>query len=501
MFALLSLYEFHRVNKNRTEALTDSIMSPHVMSVVKILSVLTVALAAALLTAVLYLPYTVFRMGEVFDLSDYVKSYGVLMLPSLWLAVLATSAFYQIFRRVDLSFLCFAALAFFSMGKWSSDIYLLRWINPLVPVLSSNFSNEVVFRTAGYARLFWFTLFGGLWFISLLYLRNYGKGLFRSFAYNLRKAYLPVMSVLLIAGSYSLFSAEPFIDHAPLVKPDTSGNTGGGLTITTSGGEETENQHLSLLDTRIDVLLDTRRSRLDGTSTYRIENTGGQPQELTLEINPGYTIRNITANGTGVSFTDLQNDHDTNAKDVVFELPADKKIELEITYGGTPKIWSQLRATFRGTVIDPKYIDVSGYSLSPKLAVTAADGAEFSGNVTLPSDLELISTGTPAEVVRENEDGTKTWKVHDARGRISLIGGDYAKLEVEGGGMPVSFYYGKKQQAQLEELGIRKLLEDTLSYCTEHYGLLPYTKETPLNIIMSTAYTFGGGATGNVSFG
>ncbi|MFQ9410573.1 MAG: hypothetical protein ACLR1T_05405 [Evtepia gabavorous] len=49
-------------------------------------------------------------------------------------------------------------------------------------------------------------------------------------------------------------------------------------------------------------------------------------------------------------------------------------------------------------------------------------------------------------------------------------------------------------------MGIERLLTDTVSYCTAHYGALPYTEEYPLNIVMTSAHMMGGGAADNLSY-
>ena len=49
-------------------------------------------------------------------------------------------------------------------------------------------------------------------------------------------------------------------------------------------------------------------------------------------------------------------------------------------------------------------------------------------------------------------------------------------------------------------MGIERLLTDTVSYCTAHYGALPYTEEYPLNLVMTSAHMMGGGAADNLSY-
>ena len=66
----------------------------------------------------------------------------------------------------------------------------------------------------GWNRLFWLLALGGLWCLCLLCTRRYGKGTFGSLVRNARKFYLPVLSVVLAAASFLVYTKQPFIDHS-----------------------------------------------------------------------------------------------------------------------------------------------------------------------------------------------------------------------------------------------------------------------------------------------
>lgn len=223
------------------------------------------------------------------------------MLCSIWLAILTASAFYQIVRRVDLSCILFAAFTLFSLSTWCSTEHLLRWINPLVPIFSSDFSNGIVFRTSGYSRLFWFAILIGFWLISLLCVRNHGKGLFGSFAHT-HKVYIPVLAILLVCGGIFLYRSEPFIDHSPLKMHRGSTNTSELTVITSTTDKYAEiNQNLSLFDTSVKAVIDTKHHNLADTVTYQLQNKSSQPQDCILQLKLGFTIHSITANGNSLN--------------------------------------------------------------------------------------------------------------------------------------------------------------------------------------------------------
>lgn len=491
VFAVLTLFELNRVHKNLTAELTDTIVYPNILNIARLLGVIVSATVAVLVAAIVYLPYTVFQMSDIFDLAVYLKSYFILMLPSLWFSILTTAAFYQIIHRVDLSFVLFIVFFLLSTSQWFSDDYILRWVNPLVPILSDNFSNAQVFRMASYNRVFWLIILIGIWFLSILCVRRYGKGLFGSLICNGRRIYIPLLSVTLIIGGYYMYTNQPYVDHSPLDWQN----------IDTSLNINEEFAKLALKDTSIDINFNTKRGTLSGTAIYQIQNENTVSQECRLRINPGYTIKGITANGENIAFSDLNNDIN-NFKYVVFELPPEKDIELSIDYGGMHQIWSVMASTFGGSHIGDNYIDLGGKDLVPTLEIPSSEeGTQIMGRFTLPPNLNLVATGDTVKLLSENDDGTKTWLAHDTGSRLSIFAGDYVKLEIDGGNIPVEFYHSSKHQRVMEKMDAQNIMEHTIAYNTDHYGpLLFATPGSPFKIIQSSAFLFGGGAIRNCSF-
>ena len=168
LFALLTLMELNRVYRASTDVITDSIASPLMMNVSRLCAVMIVALLAAAITTACYLPFTMHQLGNVFSLRDYLASYGILKLPGMWMGCLLAAALYQITRRVDASFIVFAAYVLFSMSDFAMDSFLMRWINPIVPMFSDDFSNAQPLIMAAYNRPVYLLAFGGLWLLSWL---------------------------------------------------------------------------------------------------------------------------------------------------------------------------------------------------------------------------------------------------------------------------------------------------------------------------------------------
>lgn len=101
LFALLALIEFERVNKYHIGALTDSIVSPLVLNAVRVLAIGIIAIVSVAITALMYFPYVVMKMGYAFDAYTYLNSFFLFMPSFILLSILTASAFYQIFYRID----------------------------------------------------------------------------------------------------------------------------------------------------------------------------------------------------------------------------------------------------------------------------------------------------------------------------------------------------------------------------------------------------------------
>lgn len=102
LFSLLTLIEFARVNKHKIWALTNNIVSPLVINVVRVLSIGTIAIVSVIMTALMYLPYVVMKMGYSFDTATYLNSFFLFVPISVLLSILAASAFYQVCYCMDL---------------------------------------------------------------------------------------------------------------------------------------------------------------------------------------------------------------------------------------------------------------------------------------------------------------------------------------------------------------------------------------------------------------
>ena len=484
LFGLLALYEMSRVHRSMTAALIETIVSPLAMNAVRLLALMASAAVSVLFAMVLYLSYTVGKMKALFLPELYCRSFLVLMLPSLILGILAAGALHQLTRRVDLSFVLLVVFVLFGLSPWVADEFLLRWVNPLIPVYSDDFSNDRILRMAMYNRVFWLTMLSGCYFASLLCVRRYGKGVLGSLWCNLRYIWIPCLVVLLIGGGYYAYVQQPFIDHSP---PD-------GIAV-----EEPLVANASLLRTDVDLHLKTSDGTVQGRAIYRLANNNTKPQRCQLSVNPGYKVTAIKANGEALPFTDLANDTN-NAKAIRFRLPVARTLTLSVDYEGFPQEWSMSKAYIWGNEVGDHYVLLSGPAFAPVLAVPEAKaGAAIVASITMPAALTCVPSGGPAKLLSSNTDGTKKWMAKDTGTTMTVYAGDYAMQVIDAKQMRVEFFYSRRHTKVMREARAQRVMAEVIDYCTKHYGPLPYDKERPLKLVQTTAYDQGGSAFGNFS--
>lgn len=504
LFAILTLLEFNRVHKYEIEGLTNSIVSPLVLNAGRLFTIGIAATVTVSITSALYYPYTVIKMGNVFDGYTYLNSFFLLILPSILLSILAASALYQIFYRIDLSMAAFILLMLPNLIEGLPIGNILHWIKPSVPALSDYFSNTQVFRLMKHNRLFWFLIFGGLWLIGLLSVRCYGKRIFGSMLYNSRKVYIPLIAVAMIGSGCYAFINQPdvfLVSKEGIIEM---------INNDSADSADKVNKEIQLLNSDLKISFDGSKGSLSGKAVYSLENLSNSTQECRFTINPGYTIHKIIVNDKKVTFKKLKNIRNN----IIFNVPKEKNIKLAIEYEGRPKILYFLSDFLLDTNISNKYIDLdSGFIPNIKVA-NSKDNSELACKLTMPSGLIPVVdpsqedengkavanlTGDSTKLLSEDGD-KKTWLVHLRGTRFSLMAGDYVMKQLSNEEMPINFYYSSKHEDTMKNMSAEKVMKDTIDYCISHYGKLNnVSKNSPLKIVEKTALFPGGLALPNYS--
>ncbi|MEM1485616.1 M1 family aminopeptidase [Oscillospiraceae bacterium PP1C4] len=392
-------------------------------------------------------------------------------------------------RRLDVSLVAVLAALVFSLGDWCRQSFLTQWCVPLVPTLSDAFGSAIVWRTALYSRMVWLCLLGGAWLLSLLCVRQYEEGLCSSFFRHARKIVLPLLAVLLLCGGGLLWRNQPFVDHSPTNWMELM-----------DAEADRSNENLTLARTELDVAIESYRlGTMSGTGTYTIHNSSGQPQELYFELNSGYKIKSVTANGEDIPFEDLHNDL-IASREIHCTLPAAEEITLQIRYGGMARMWNESGDHLDADVISRESVTMTSKTLAPVVSrcVLVPDTSTVSLRIALNSSLTPVGTGTPTKLT-DNGDGTTSWLVEDtATDRLFLYAGDYTRVELDAGdGNSIPFYYSQKYRLRLEN-GALDLMEQAIQYCTAHYGPKADASNA-FKIVQTTAFNFGGFAVDNIS--
>lgn len=487
LFGLLTVFELDRANRSRADVLVDAAISPLTMALTRLFALLAAGLLALAAVMLIWLPITWADAGSVFDLTDYCLAYLIFMGLALPLAILASASAYQFTRRLDLSLVLFAAFAALSLTVWKNS-WQLCWLNPCVWALSDDFSNFRIFRSAAYMRLTWLTALSGVWTLSYLCIRRYGKGLPGSFFYSVRRAYRPVLALFLLAISGTAYALQPLVDHS---NPDVTAMTFYELDYA---------EGVTCLGRSAQVYPDTEAGTVSGRAAYQFHNTSGQTQTVAFGINPGYQISAVQANGADMPFS-VGDYQEANEAMLEATIPADEDIELVVEYGGFPQEDRSLSSMQGAVEISREYICLTNAGLAPRLLNVLPDGDTYpvTVEITLPSHMTVIPfSAAQPQILSENEDGTTTWSYEDTGTGGILYAGDYICQDIEAGGVTIQFYYGRKHQAIMEEADAVKAVQEVVNYCTQHYGSLSSASGGTLKLIQSRT-TGGGYATDGAS--
>lgn len=487
LFGLLAILELDRACRSRVDVLVDAVVSPLTAALTRLSALLTTAVLTTTLTMLVWLPISAGRIGAVFDLVDYVLAYLLFLGLALPLGVLAAASAYQFTRRADLSLVVFAAFCGLSLTVWAEN-WQLCWLNPCVWALSDDFSNFRIYRSVAYMRLTWLAGLAGVWTLSYLCIRQYGKGALGSLVRSIRRAYRPVIAVTLLACSGTAYAVQPMVDNS---NPDQTAMTFfeipylDGVICTGRSAQ---------------VFPDVSAGTVRGKAGYSFENSSGQEQKVALGVTPGYTISNVRANGETVPFS-VGDYQEFNEALLEVTLPAEAQIELTMEYGGFPREDQNLSDSQGSTEISGTYLQLENAALSPRLLNVLPDENYYPTEmeITLPDTMTAIPFGSSrAEVVAEHEDGTRTWRWEDIGAGGILYAGDYIREDIQAGGMTIELYYGRKHQDIMTQANAADAVRDVVEYCAAHYGALSFGSGETLKLIQSRI-AGGGYAAGGAS--
>lgn len=487
LFGLLTVYVLNRSNQNRVDLLMNAVISPMRIALLRLVTLIVVALLVLILTMLVWLPMTITKTGSILNGANYCLAYLLFMGLALPAAIFAAATAYQFTQRMDLSLVLFAAFAGLSLTVWA-DNWQLCWLNPCVWALSDDFTNFRIFRSVAYMRLTWLTALAGIWTFSWLCIRQHGKGLLGSMIFASRRAYRPVIAILLLTCSGVAYAAQPIVDHS---NPDVNAMTFYELpyleAVTCSGRTA-------------QIYPNTATGTMEGTATYQFQNSSGQTQTVAFGVTPGYTIHSVKVNESNTPFS-IGDYQEYNEAMLEVTIPSDEEVELIIEYGGFPQEDRALSVQQGYVEISEAYICLQNANLAPRLmnVLATANTIPATVEITLPSHMTVIPfSAAQAEIVSEQDNGTTTWRYEDTGTGGILYAGDYICQNINAGGITVQFYYGRKHQEVMESAKAIEAIQTVVDYCTAHYGPLSFGMGDTLKLIQSRV-SDGGYATDGAS--
>lgn len=480
LFFLLTLYEMNRADRYNSSLLTDAVMPRMILDTARLGAVLAVSFITGILTVLAYLPYTLVKMGALFDFKLYFAAYLVYLLPSMWIGSLFAACFYQTFRRVDLAVVLFAACVLLCSSSSLTNQFILRWFNPNMPGFSDGFGNAKILHMGWYNRFFWLLFLGGAWFCSLLFTRKYEKGIFGSLRCNSKKFYLPVCAAVLISASVCHYNNQPFYNDAPSETDwDALYDMG---------------DNLPVLSAEARVTPDFSKGTMYGTVTYNVISLNRTATKK-LKLNSGYTVYGIRINGDPADFSEGPDNY--SSKEVKFQIPQGKKLTIEVEYGGYPMMWGAYRNILGVDEIDREYVELDSNSLLPSIGMRAP----IKIYLDLPEALTPLMQSASAMVreVSTNENGTKTWLITSNMENVSLFAADYECMDIQAGEIGIEFYYSRKFGRLMEENHTDEVIADVFQFCTDHFGSVKNLLNRKIRLVQRSAFLPGGYAVPGMS--
>lgn len=486
LWAVITVFEADRQRRSGTDILADSAAPPTAHSAAKTAALMTISAATALLCALLYISFTAAKLEYLFDAGFYFMNFLVFMLPTWWISILFADGLYRITRRVELSAVLYAALAYMSYSRFAERNWFMQWLNPTIGAYSDGFPDIWFLRMGAYTRLVWLCIAAGVWTLSLICRRKYQKGLAGSFMRGLKKVYLPIGAAALAVTGSVLWNIQPFIGH------------GGEEYDLESEYKYMDNQNTAepVASAEISLKFDTVWGTLSGRAEYQLTETF--KGENVLRLNAGYKIKSMTYGGEPVSFRTVKEDINGQYA-TYFELPDKDYQKLIIEYGGFPKI-AQCGFPMVTRSIGSNYIRIQTTDCLPMFGNYIANKANL--EVTLPESLTPFIQMEHRQLTdfTDNGDGTRTYRTTlDNDFIFDFVAGHYMTDKFSSDDYNFKFIYGDIYRSVVEEYDVRQAICDVFDYCTEHYGKPIYVDGGLFTLFQLSAITGGAYAADGMS--
>lgn len=380
-FTLLTLTQFHRDYKNKTDSIVLTSTDPVFYQLRRTLALICAAVVTALIVTLFALPYALIKTGIYFQADAFAASWYLIFLGALVLSILLSSGLYLLLRRVDAAFAIVTGLIILSnLFKYQYDLnpnYLLFWVQTNVNGFSDLISNQFQIDLILWNRLFCMLTALSVWFLGMCSLRRYGRGFWGSFLSNARRAWIPVFLAIAVVLSGISYALEPIFDDSIPIDYGASYDSGTGIAMFVSSSEEEENTDLLLTDKNVKLSIDTDKRTVIGKAVYILQNLTEETQHLSVLVNTGYTIKNVLVNGRPAEA--VRDDTEKEGKATWrIELPDSSEYEVELHYSGKVQNNGTLGQNPTFGICD-EYISLPSTGFSPSTDTAVADNCCFTG--------------------------------------------------------------------------------------------------------------------------
>jgi len=507
IWGLLTIIESNRIHRAGAGTLIDAIASPITMAWVRVAALVTLSAGACVLTALVYLPYTIINVGSLFTFSLYIISFLVLMLPTWWISIFLASAISHIARRIEVAGLLYAGAILFGFGAFFSQNLFTSWLIPIMLTFSDGFSSLFYLRIAFYTRIMWLALSGGLWVFSLLCIRRYQKGLAGSFFRGIRKVYLPIGAAVLFAAGSMLWILQPFVDHGPVefahasfrsspsdteisnvlyrLTPNPATGRVNGIAEFTASMQDTD----SAADQDSQGI--AARGTGYGNSHVNINGlTAGRSGQFGLWLNAGYRIVSIEYDGQPAQFT-TTTEFERDARLTSFTITQDGWHTLRIEYEGFPTMIRAFAPSSWGNEINTTNITLNNTAAIPQVDGLALPSF-YSLELTLPGNMVPVVNHRLITDYTQLAGGSRLWTAQVNDTRLRLNAADYMVESFVAAGMDVDFIFSRAYEDIMREFDIPGSIAQVLDFFTEILGPLHWAHLPSLSMLQSSALMFGG---------
>lgn len=499
IFVLLTLVQFHRDFKNRTDSIIFSYVNPAHQQIRRTIGLCFLTLLTTCFIVVVAYPLAAYRLGDYLKIEDFFVAWFGIFGPANIFAVLLTAGFYMLFRRVEVAFLFVAALiaaANFLQGQFTlNPSYMYFWVQ----TSAANFS-DVVSNTFLIDLVWWNRLFCGLvatliWLLGICSVRRYGFGWFGSLAVNIKSIWIPSGVAVSALAAYFAFVYEPHFDRSLPMNFGPVISSGTGIATTFQTATKPPEPTFRLLKQITDVRIDTKRRRVNGQAIYQLENLKGIAQPLSFDLSTGYSIEQAKVNGVVVPIV-CGDKEEMGRATWTMQVEVKQQIEVELLYGGRVKNNGAIsqRPTFG---ISEGFVWLSPAGFAPIAKAELGKESKISGSFSLPEKLFPLLTNTTPEKIA-TEDGVTKWSFSLNGSRATGVSAaDYASTKFQAGGLDVNFVHFSKHGQEVESMKAVEVMKASIDYFTNAYGPLPYKDHL---VMLELPASFSGGfAAGNTS--